>query len=30
LGIAVKTVEMHMTRALGALRHSLPSELVGD
>jgi len=30
LGIAVKTVEMHMTRAFDALRHSLPPEIVGD
>lgn len=30
LGIAVKTVEMHMTRALEALRGSLAPELLGD
>ncbi|HXE60438.1 MAG TPA: RNA polymerase sigma-70 factor [Gemmatimonadaceae bacterium] len=30
LGIAVKTVEMHMTRALDALRGSLAPDLLGD
>jgi len=30
LGIAVKTVEMHMTRALEALRASLAPDLLGD
>ena len=30
LGIAVKTVEMHMTRALDALREALPAELRGE
>lgn len=30
LGIAVKTVEMHMTRALDALRASLAPDLLGD
>ena len=30
LGIAVKTVEMHMTRALDALRASLAPDVLGD